>query len=161
MFKELNNKSPDFTRPPIWGPGQSGLSRVIQPGPGYHFFILVKDKDWKHSTFGPVLKVTAHQDEDNAVGLGRNIYLAATQAAQRLLIQGIPDEEVNVAVHSVYNPNHSWFKELDMDDKLVTLADSPPRKFTNRDYEECRRAFMEEYKRPIDISSYNVDIDDF
>ena len=118
----------------------------------------MKDKDWSHPTFGPVLKVTAHQEDDNAVGLGRNIYLAATQAAQRLLIKNIPVEEVNVAVHSVYDPNHSWFKELEMDDKLVTLADSPPRKFTNKDYEECRRAFMEEY-RPL--SNYNVDIDDF
>jgi len=121
-------------------------------------FVFVQDKDWSHPTFGPVLKVTAHQEDDNAVGLGRNIYLAATQAAQRLLIKNIPVEEVNVAVHSVYDPNHSWFKELEMDDKLVTLADNPPRKFTNKDYEECRRAFMEEY-RPL--SNYNVDIDDF
>lgn len=108
-----------------------------------------------------MVKVSAHQDEDKAIGLGRNIYLAATQASQRLLIQGIPDEEVNVAVHGIYDPNHSWFKELVMDDNLVTLAESAPRKFTRQDYEECRRAFMNEHKRPTILPDYDIDIDDF
>lgn len=124
-------------------------------------FTFVQDKDWKHPTFGPVLKVSAHQDDDTAIGLGRTIYLAATQAAQRLLIQNIPPEEVNVAVHGVYDPVHSWFKELEMDDKLVTLAESAPRKFTTADYEECRRVFMEEHKTSIPLSNYGIDIDDF
>lgn len=122
---------------------------------------FVQDKDWKHPTFGPVVKITAHQDDDKAIGLGRNIYLAATQASQRLLLQGIPDEEVNVAVHGVYDPNHSWFKELEMDDKLVTLADHAPRKFTTEAFEECRRQFMEENRTPTTLSNYGVDIDDF
>ena len=108
-----------------------------------------------------MVKVSAHQDEDKAIGLGRNIYLAATQASQRLLIQGIPEEEVNVAVHGIYDPNHSWFKELVMDDNLVTLAESAPRKFTRQDYEECRRAFMNEHKRPTVLTDYDIDIDDF
>lgn len=125
------------------------------------FHISVKDKDWKHPTFGPVVKITAHQDDDKAIGLGRNIYLAATQASQRLLLQGIPDEEVNVAVHGVYDPNHSWFKELEMDDKLVTLADHAPKKFTTEAFEECRRQFMEENRTPTTLSNYGVDIDDF